>query len=102
VRPTQHPIQWAPRFFTGVKRPGREVKHSSPSVADVKNEWSYTPAPPTWLDGVHRENFIHFETMLWDILHKFTERMQNGEYLFHYLLIKRLLIYNIIHSVHYL
>jgi hypothetical protein len=26
----------------GVKRPGRESDHSSPSSAEVKNTWSYT------------------------------------------------------------
>ena len=31
--------------FLGVKRPGREFDHSSPSSAEVKNEWSYTSAP---------------------------------------------------------
>jgi hypothetical protein len=29
--------------FPGVKRPGREVYHSLPSSAEVKNEWSSTP-----------------------------------------------------------
>jgi len=29
-------------FFLGVKRPGREVDHSHPSIAKVKNKWSYT------------------------------------------------------------
>jgi hypothetical protein len=29
----------------GVKRPGREADHSSPSSAKVKNEWSYTSTP---------------------------------------------------------
>ena len=33
----------------GVKRPGREGDHSPPSVADVKNSWSYTSTPPTRL-----------------------------------------------------
>jgi len=40
----------------GVKRPGREVKHSSPSSARVKNYWSYTSTPPLCLHGVEREN----------------------------------------------
>jgi hypothetical protein len=26
--------------------PGRKVDHSSPSNADVKNEWNYTSVPP--------------------------------------------------------
>jgi hypothetical protein len=40
----QPPIQWEPGFFfPGVKRPGREVNHLSPS---------------TGFDGVERETFI--------------------------------------------
>lgn len=34
---------WVP----GIKRPQREAGHSSsPSSADVKNSWNYTPTPP--------------------------------------------------------
>jgi hypothetical protein len=36
----------------GVKRPGREVYHSPPSSAEVKNAWSYTFTPPIRLHGV--------------------------------------------------
>jgi len=46
VLETQPPIQWVPGVPTlGVKRPGREVDHSPPSSAEVKNEWSYTSTP---------------------------------------------------------
>jgi hypothetical protein len=38
--------------FPGVKRLGREADHSSPSNAEVKNEWSYTSTPPIRLHGV--------------------------------------------------
>jgi hypothetical protein len=31
---------------TGAERPRREVDHSSPSNAEVKNAWSYTFTPP--------------------------------------------------------
>jgi hypothetical protein len=31
--------------FPGVKRPGRDVDHSPPFGAEVKNEWSYTSTP---------------------------------------------------------
>jgi hypothetical protein len=35
--PTQPPIQWVPGALSlGVKRPGREVDHSPPSSAEVK------------------------------------------------------------------
>jgi hypothetical protein len=40
VGPTQPPIQYVPGFLSGVKRPGREVGHTSPSGAEVKNKWS--------------------------------------------------------------
>jgi hypothetical protein len=44
--PTQPPIQWVPGALSlGVKWPGREVDHSPPSSAEVKNEWSYTSTP---------------------------------------------------------
>jgi hypothetical protein len=36
----------------GVKRPGREADHSSPSSAEFKNAWSYTSTPPIRLYGV--------------------------------------------------
>ena len=38
--------------FLGVKHPGCEVNHSSPSSAKVKNEWSYTPAEPVFPYGM--------------------------------------------------
>jgi hypothetical protein len=42
--PTQPPIQWVPGSFSpGIKKPGRKADHSSPSYAEVKNKWSYTP-----------------------------------------------------------
>jgi hypothetical protein len=44
--PTQHPIQWVPEALSpGIKRPGREADHSSPSRSDDKNAWSYTCTP---------------------------------------------------------
>jgi hypothetical protein len=46
---------------TGVKRPGREVGHSTPSSVEVKNEWSYTSIPQVSLYDVvlrkHRDKF---------------------------------------------
>jgi hypothetical protein len=44
--PTQHPIERVLGFFQGIKRPGREIDHSSLSTAQVKNEWSYTSTAP--------------------------------------------------------
>jgi hypothetical protein len=40
-----------------VKRMGRDADHSPPSRSEVKNEWSYTSAPPAWLHGVDKDNF---------------------------------------------
>jgi hypothetical protein len=49
---------WAPRkllfsghrkFFLGKKRHDFEFGHSSPSIAEVKNEWSYTSTPTTFM-----------------------------------------------------
>ena len=35
----------------GIKQPGREANYSPPSSAKVRNEWSYTSAPPVCLPG---------------------------------------------------
>jgi len=52
----KRPVQlWGPlmfafsghwRYFARVKRPGRDVDHSSPSSADAKNEWMCASNPP--------------------------------------------------------
>jgi hypothetical protein len=40
----QPPLQWVPEFlFSGIKRPGREVDHSPPSNAEVKNGGAIPP-----------------------------------------------------------
>ena len=44
--PTQTLFQWVQGLFPGVKRPRREVNHSPPSSAKVKDTWSYTPTLP--------------------------------------------------------
>jgi hypothetical protein len=55
--PTQPPIQWVP----GMKLPGREVDHSYPFSAEVKNTWRYTSTLPyvfmAWCLVKHRDNF---------------------------------------------
>jgi hypothetical protein len=38
---TRTPVQWVPRFLSGVL----EVNRLSPSSAEGKNVWSYTAAP---------------------------------------------------------
>jgi hypothetical protein len=40
--------------FPGVKRPERDVDHSSPSSAEDKNEWSYTSTSPTCFHSVDK------------------------------------------------
>jgi hypothetical protein len=51
-------------LLLGVKRPGREADHSSPSSAGVKNEWSYTSTPQyvfmAWQLVKHRDNFTFY------------------------------------------
>jgi hypothetical protein len=45
----------------GVKRSGREARHSLPSSAEAKNAWNYTSTPKIRLHGVvlrHGKNFI--------------------------------------------
>jgi hypothetical protein len=43
--------------FPGVKRPGLCIDHSSPSGAEVKNEWGQACTSPIYLHGVDRDNF---------------------------------------------
>jgi len=43
--------------FQKVKRPGRELNHSPPSTAEVKNKRSYASAPPVCLHGVDMKDF---------------------------------------------
>jgi hypothetical protein len=62
LRHTQPPIQWVPGALSlGVKRPGREADHSSPSSAEIKNAWSYISTPQyvfmAWCLVKHRDNF---------------------------------------------
>jgi len=35
-----------------IKRPGREADYSAPSIAEFKNAYKYTSAPPILLHGV--------------------------------------------------
>jgi hypothetical protein len=53
LEPTQPPIQWVPGALSlGVKRPGRDDDHSSPSSVEVRNVWSYNSTPPMRLHDV--------------------------------------------------
>jgi hypothetical protein len=49
-------------YFPVVKRSGCGVDHSSPSSAEVKNEWSYTSAPPICHHSVDRHSFNFYNT----------------------------------------
>jgi hypothetical protein len=42
--PTQPPIHWGPGLFPGNKTAGAWRSQLIPSIAEVKNEWSYTSA----------------------------------------------------------
>jgi len=59
--PTHPSMQLLRGFFPeggrGKKQPGREADHSRLSSAEVRNEWSYTSAVPTYLHGLCRNNF---------------------------------------------
>jgi hypothetical protein len=60
---TQPPIQWVPGALSpGIKRQGREAKHSSPTTVEVKKIWIYTSSPhtPSWRSALlvkHSDNF---------------------------------------------
>jgi hypothetical protein len=43
-------------LLQGLMRPGRDVNHALPPIADVQNEWSYTSVPPICLHGLGKEN----------------------------------------------
>jgi hypothetical protein len=42
----------------GLQRLGREIDHSSPSGAKVKNEWSCRSVSPIRLHVMHKNNLI--------------------------------------------
>jgi len=50
----------------GVQRSGREASHSPPSSAEVKNEWSYTSAPPVCLHGVYGASVFYIPEVTWE------------------------------------
>jgi hypothetical protein len=51
-------------FFLGVNRPWREVDHSPPSTAELKNEWSHTSAPTVCLYDVRTDRFTFYSIKL--------------------------------------
>jgi hypothetical protein len=48
-------LQW-PGLFSWVRCPGRELDHTLPSSAKVKNEWSYGSTPSPRLHDMERDN----------------------------------------------
>jgi len=51
--PTEPPIQWVPEaLFLELKQQGREIDHSRPSSAEVKECMELTSTPPIRLQGV--------------------------------------------------
>jgi len=60
LAPTQNPSHGYLDFFQGVKRPDREVYHSAPTSAEVKNKCSYMSAPLILMYSGDRENFMNY------------------------------------------
>jgi hypothetical protein len=59
----QAPVQRAlGALSSGLKRPEHDIGHTSPSSANVKNEWSYTSIPPTRFRSVHYDNVASDQT----------------------------------------
>jgi hypothetical protein len=62
----QPPIQWIPKALSlGVKRPGREADHSTPSSAEIKEcveLYLHSPNTPSWRGARlnHRDNFTFY------------------------------------------
>jgi len=53
-----HPDQLCgPSSILVVKWPGSEIDRARPASVKVKNEWSYTSAPPIHFYGMGRDNF---------------------------------------------
>jgi hypothetical protein len=58
LAPTQPTVQWVRSPFPWVIRHG----HSTPSTAEVKNEWRYTSTPRTCFHGVRRD-YLYLQTL---------------------------------------
>jgi hypothetical protein len=46
-------------FIMGIKQPAREVDHSFPRGANVKNEWSHAAVPPLYLKGITGASYFY-------------------------------------------
>ena len=49
--------------FPRVKRPGRDLDHSHPSSAEIKNGWRHTSTPPICLYGMDRDKFTIYSVV---------------------------------------
>jgi hypothetical protein len=47
------PRSWYRGYLSGVKRPGRDANHLSPSSAEFKNEWRHTSTHPMCFNRVN-------------------------------------------------
>jgi hypothetical protein len=59
LRSTQHPTEWAPESFSGIKGPRREFDHSHQSSAEVKNERSNISTPPPYKPSWFGQSRLH-------------------------------------------
>jgi hypothetical protein len=58
-------IKWVLEVLSpGVNQLECQVDRSLPTSAYLKNEWSYTSAPPVCFDGVERDSFM-LTVMVW-------------------------------------
>jgi hypothetical protein len=65
--------------FPGVKKSEREVEHSLPSSAEVKNEWSYSSTIPYIFNGVvlnEAQGKFYFQFSVISLNTKHTENVQ--------------------------
>jgi hypothetical protein len=61
-------------YFLGVKRPGREADHSSPTSAEAKKKWIHTSTPhtPSWRSAQlvkHRDKFTFVSLEVYEVAH---------------------------------
>jgi hypothetical protein len=58
TQPSVQGVSWV--LSPGVKQVMCEADSSLPSIAEVKNEWSYTSTSPVWLPGIDKDNCTFF------------------------------------------
>jgi len=74
MEPAQRPIQSVLGLFPGRKAAGPELNHLPSCIAQVKNEWSHTSAPPVCFRGVHVDfTFTFTMCVLYFSLHHLVE-----------------------------